>query len=273
MKLSVVLPVYNTKECYLREAIESILNQTFTDFEFIIINDGSTDNSVEKVILSYTDNRIRYIKQENQGIARSLNNGFALAQGEYIARMDADDISLPERFAKQIAFLDAHQDISLCGTAITKFRKDKTRVIIYPSEPRILDCLQMTCVAHPTVMLRITDFRKYNLEYNPDYKCEDYELWSRALRYLKFYNISEPLLHYRIHENNLSVQTNIMTESEIRVRENIINFLTENENLRNKLRKKYIERRNIWRTVFSIYNVPGKKMLKILGISITLRRF
>ena len=103
--ISVLMPVYNTKEEFLRTAIESILNQTFSNFEFIIINDGSTNNA-EDVILSYKDDRIIYLKQENQGIVAALNNGWDRAKGEYIARMDSDDISFPDRFEKQIEYLE-----------------------------------------------------------------------------------------------------------------------------------------------------------------------
>ena len=108
------MPVYNTKEEYLREAIESILNQTFTDFEFIIVNDGSTNNA-EDVILSYKDERIVYIKQENQGVSIASNNGWNKAKGEYIARMDSDDVSFPDRLEKQIQFLEDNPEYSLVG--------------------------------------------------------------------------------------------------------------------------------------------------------------
>ena len=113
--ISVLMPVYNTKEEFLRTAIESILNQTFSNFEFIIINDGSTNNA-EDVILSYKDDRIIYLKQENQGIVAALNNGWDRAKGEYIARMDSDDISFPERFEKQLKFLEENPEYSLVGS-------------------------------------------------------------------------------------------------------------------------------------------------------------
>ena len=113
-KISVLMPVYNTKEEFLRTAIESILNQTYSNFEFIIINDGSTNNA-EDVILSYKDERIVYLKQENKGIVSALNNGWDKASGEYIARMDSDDISLSERFEKQIEFLENNSEYSLVG--------------------------------------------------------------------------------------------------------------------------------------------------------------
>ena len=119
-KISVVMPAYNA-ENYIREAIDSILAQTFRDFEFLIIDDGSTDHTVE-IIRSYSDSRIRlYQNERNMGVAATLNRGLDLARGEYIARMDADDISLPERFAKQAAYMDAHPDVAVCGSNIILF--------------------------------------------------------------------------------------------------------------------------------------------------------
>lgn len=112
-KISVIMPAYNA-ERYIREAIDSILRQTWSDFELIIIDDGSTD-STAAIIAEYTDNRIRFCPNaQNMGVAATLNRGLELACGAYIARMDADDISLPERFAKQAAYLDAHPDVTVC---------------------------------------------------------------------------------------------------------------------------------------------------------------
>ena len=135
-KISVIMPVYNTKEEYLREAIESILNQTFSDFEFIIINDGSTNN-VEDIILSYKDERIVYIKQENQGIVAALNNAWDKTCGEYIARMDSDDISMPDRFEKQIKFLEAKPEYSLVGGQVRVLGTDK--IIKLPTKVEFMD--------------------------------------------------------------------------------------------------------------------------------------
>jgi len=113
-KISVVMAVYNGEK-YLREAIDSILNQTFNDFEFIIINDGSTDDSAE-IIKSYNDPRIILIQQENKGLAAALNEGIKIAKGKFIARMDADDISLKTRLEKQIQFMEAHPEYVAIGS-------------------------------------------------------------------------------------------------------------------------------------------------------------
>ncbi len=114
-RITVIMPVYNC-ELYIKEAIDSILNQTFTDFEFLIIDDASTDKTVS-IIKEYKDFRIQLIEKEgNKGISDSLNYGLKVAKGEYIARMDGDDISLPERFVKQVTFLDSNPDVILCGS-------------------------------------------------------------------------------------------------------------------------------------------------------------
>src|SRR5690606_13489679 len=128
MLISVVLPAYNA-ELYIKEAIDSVLAQTFTNFELIILNDGSTDKT-EEIILSYQDSRIVYVKNEhNLGLIGTLNKGMALAKGKYIARMDADDICFPERFEKQVAFLEKNKEYIICGTSAYRFYKnisDKT---------------------------------------------------------------------------------------------------------------------------------------------------
>ena len=196
-KVSVLMPVYNTKEEYLREAIESILNQTFTDFEFIILNDGSTDENVEKVIKSYNDERIKYFKQENLGIAKSRNRLMELAQGEYLALTDHDDISHPDRFEKQIKILEKNQNINIVSAWYNVFPEN--RVVKLVERPRLLDFLYGNCqILHPCAMMRKSFLEKYDLKYKLDYPtAEDYELWTRAVRYTDMYNIQEVLFEYR----------------------------------------------------------------------------
>ena len=130
-KISVVMPVYNTDEMPLRRSIESILNQTYGNFEFLIINDGSVNN-VKDVVLSYDDERIIYIENEsNKGIEYSLNRGFKLAKGEYIARMDSDDYSYPQRFEKQINLMDSDLSIDLSTGAMKVFDEYNNRTFVY----------------------------------------------------------------------------------------------------------------------------------------------
>lgn len=278
-KISVIMSVYNTNAIWLRESIESILNQTFKDFEFIIINDGSTNEDVEEAILSYQDSRIKYIKQQNQGLAKSLNNGLEIATGEYIARMDSDDISLPSRFEKQVDYLDNHSEVSILGTWFEIF--PETQIIKHPEHPKYFDFLHHCCVAHPSVMFRRADFEKYNLKYNPEYKCEDYELWSRAIRYFEFANIQEVLLKYRWHENNLSKPTQDFIEHDLKVKKNMLSFLTNDLSKQEKIKeiifnieKKEEPKLSFVQQIFSVRNSQDKKrkIICILGLKIKIKR-
>ena len=132
-KISVVMPTYNTQISILREAVDSILNQTFSDFEFIIIDDGSANDTYE-YLKSIPDERIKIIKNDtNIGITKSLNIGFRAARGKYIARMDSDDIAFPDRFEKQYAFMESHPDVFVCGSKAIFF-KDRALPDIKPAE-------------------------------------------------------------------------------------------------------------------------------------------
>ncbi|MBW7675615.1 glycosyltransferase family 2 protein [Chryseobacterium chendengshani] len=208
-KISVVMPVYNGEK-YLKEAIDSILNQTLIDFELLIINDGSSDHT-ESIVKSYMDDRIVYLKNEqNIGLIKTLNKGLDLARGEFIARMDQDDISLPERFEKQISVLEKNPEIGVCGTWFTLFRENQEdQIIKHPeSNDSIKIGLLTSClVGHPTVMIRkmaIGDYR-YDINYQA---AEDYELWTRLIKITGFHNIQESLLRYRFHHTNMSVLEN-----------------------------------------------------------------
>jgi glycosyltransferase involved in cell wall biosynthesis len=185
-KVTVLMPVYNGAPC-LAEAIQSILRQTFTGFEFLIINDGSTDGSVA-VIQGFHDPRIRLVHNEtNLGLVASLNKGLGLAQGEYIARMDADDISRPERLALQVNFMDTNPAVGVCGSWVQYFPKAENSVWKLPRRTEEIRCLQFTTVgvAHPSIMLRRQLFANYGLLYDPRYRhIEDYELWGRALLHI-----------------------------------------------------------------------------------------
>jgi len=204
--ISVVMPVYNGEK-YLKEAIDSILTQTYTDFEFIILNDGSTDKT-EEIILSYDDPRIVYVKnEENIQIVRTLNKGIELAKGKYVARMDADDISLPQRLEKQLLFLDAHREVGVCGSWMEAFSLTATSVWKAAVDPDEISCrlLFESTLYHPTVMLRREMVERYSLHYDPEYPYgQDYELWCRCARLFRLANLDEVLLRYRIHEMSVS---------------------------------------------------------------------
>ena len=234
-KISVVMTAYNA-ENHIGQAIESILNQTFANFEFIIINDGSTDSTAE-MISSFVDSRIQFINNKrNQGLTAMLNQGFDLAKGEYIARMDADDISLPERFAKQVAFMDANPDTGVLGTWFQNFGADDA-ICEHIANVSILDLLQGCQICHPSAMLRKSMFDKHDLRYSLEcLTAQDYELWSRAVRVMKIANLQEVLLRYRWHETNVSIKRmNSQKSTALRVQQNILDFLTNDERLRKSI--------------------------------------
>lgn len=205
-KISVILPAYNAEK-YINEAIDSILTQTYRDFELIILNDCSKDRT-EEIILSYEDDRIVYLKnQVNMGVAATLNRGLAAAKGEYVARMDADDISLPERFEKQAAYLDEHPGTAVLGAALERFGEgiptQLRRFSATPAEMKV-DLLFTCGLAHPSVMMRravICELGGYDLEFEG---MEDYELWCRVAREHQVTTLDEVLLRYRIHPQQVT---------------------------------------------------------------------
>lgn len=205
-KVSVILPAYNAEK-YIKEAIDSILSQTFQDFELLVLNDCSKDRT-EEIIRSYADERIVYLKNEkNMGVAATLNKGLAAAKGEYVARMDADDISLPERFARQVEYLDAHPAVAVVGSALEIFGEDVPGEIRRFSEnPKQMkvDLLFSSGLAHPSVMIRrsvIRDLGGYDLEFEG---LEDYELWCRVARHHELSALPEILFRYRVHGSQVT---------------------------------------------------------------------
>lgn len=204
--VSVLMPVFNGEQ-FLRPAMNSILNQTFTDFEFIIVDDGSTDHSRE-ILNSYTDSRVRLICNEsNIGLTDSLNRGLEAASGNYIARMDQDDISLPERLAKQVAFMDSHPEVGACGTWARDI--DQTGKII-ADRPRLtgerLDCYYWipSPVIHPSTMMRSDLAGRLRYD-NTVGHVEDFDLWLRIVKAgYKLHNLAEYLFLYRVHQKSMS---------------------------------------------------------------------
>lgn len=240
-KVSVLMPAYNSEK-YIAEAIESILNQTFTDFEFIIISDGSTDNTA-KIVKDYAkrDKRIRFVNNsKNKGIVGVLNEGLDLCVGEYVARMDSDDISLPERLEIQVKYLDENPECGLVSGWYQKFG-DSDRICHLPKDVKIYDLIESCCVCHPLVMLRKSVIDKYNFRYNNDYKCaEDYELWSRMINVTRICNVQKILLKYRWHDGNISVKNNnIQKQLANRIHNKLIGMFTDNEMTKLKLSPKY----------------------------------
>ncbi|WP_191092378.1 glycosyltransferase family 2 protein [Francisella sp. SYW-2] len=209
--VSVVMSVYNAEK-YLFQSVESILNQSFKNFEFIIIDDGSTDNSLS-IIKKFqkADNRIIVVSRENKGLVYSLNEGISLARGKYIARMDADDVCLKSRLEKQVLFLEKNKDIIACGTWIRIFCDSYTKILKFPSDN--MSCISRLIfgvpIAHPSAMinklfldkLKKSDGFIYDegMEY-----IEDYNLWVRLSRYGRYSNIEEVLVNYRDTPNSIT---------------------------------------------------------------------
>ena len=212
--VSVIMSNYNTPEDYLRSAIESILNQTYQNFEFIIIDDCSTDDSLS-IIETYYDKRIRIIKNgKNLGITKSLNRGLSVAKGEFVARMDADDVSFETRFEKQVEFLKNHPDYIVCGTGVeligdwethhtNKFicrtipQKEEFRIhLLFGNYPNIV---------HPTAMFNRSLLIKHNITYNENYPlAQDYRMWVSCSEVAECANLHETLLYYRVHGKAVS---------------------------------------------------------------------
>jgi len=205
-KISILMPVYNGEK-YLAEAINSILHQTYTNFEFIIINDGSNDRTAE-IINSFNDPRIRVINNlTNLGLVVSLNTGINQSTCRYIARMDSDDISLPKRLEIQKKYLDDHQSVGIVGSRsriIGENHGHSNKPIVDPVEIKT-SLLFSTPLVHPSVMMRRDLLISNNLFYDVNFKnAEDYDLWSRASQCFDLANINEVLLLYRMHPKNIS---------------------------------------------------------------------
>ena len=226
-QISVVLPVYNGEK-HLHQAIESVLKQTFKDFEFIIINDGSTDNSIN-IIESFKDSRIRLIiNNKNLKLIHTLNAGFKLAKGKYIARMDSDDIAHKKRFEKQIEFLEKNPDISVLGTGFEVIDNPDKKILYEKNNIDIKWKQLYEChILHPSVMLRRSTFIENNYFFDKNYEhCEDYELWTRVSKKHQLANLKENLMYYREWEDNISHKhKNTQEKNSIIVRKNIFKWI------------------------------------------------
>lgn len=205
--ISVIMPAYNAGK-YIAESIESILNQTFQNFELIILDDASTDNTKE-IVSSYAqkDNRIVYVeKQSNNGPATLRNEGISLSKGIFIALNDADDISENTRFEKQISVFNSKPNVGVCGSWMLNFGENMESYVFQAPENPIdikLTFLSFDCLANSSAMFRKSCVE--NLEYQKEYvPAEDYKLWSEVIVNHDFYIIQESLLRYRLHENNIS---------------------------------------------------------------------
>jgi glycosyltransferase involved in cell wall biosynthesis len=208
VKVSVIMAVYNNGE-YLKEAIDSILNQTFSEFEFLVVDDGSTDTT-PAVLSQYRDARIKIIRNEtNKGLIYSLNLLLTLSHGVYLARMDSDDIALPDRLKVQYDFMEKNAAVGVCGSFVEAFypNNPKKQIIRYPEDDwgiRAFTFFQSP-FCHPVTMIRREILEKYNLQYSYQFfKGEDYGLWVELLKYAQGATIPQVLLRFRKHDDSAS---------------------------------------------------------------------
>lgn len=205
------MPVYQGKQ-YLAQAIESIRNQSLQHWELIVIQEAESESGISKLLeqFSQQEPRMRVLKNTRKlGIAASLNRGLEAAEGDFIARMDADDISFPNRLAIQEAYLKEHPEVDILGSNMYHFQEGKgiTSKSNYPQYDALIKAYMMfSCpVCHPTVMMRASTVTRLKIRYNSEFcATEDYELWSRIAPDVRFHNLRLPLLKYRDHETNAS---------------------------------------------------------------------
>ena len=232
-RVSILMPVYNVAS-YLREAMDSMLAQTYTDFELIVLDDCSPDNSAE-ILDTYTDPRIvRYRGEKNVGLSNVLNVGMQLARGEYIARMDSDDLSTPERLAVQVAYLDAHPEIDLCSCGMELFGA-KQEVWVRENNPEDvkITALFHSPILHASSMWRREVFERVGLRFLQEMvPAEDYDMWTRAMAAgLRLVNIPEVMYQYRIHPSQATTQTDKTAKKDREVKANYLRMLYPMEDI------------------------------------------
>ena len=204
--VSVILPVYNGEK-YLRACIDSVLAQTYSNFELIILNDGSGDGSAQ-IIQAYSDQRVVYVSNEtNMGLIGTLNKAIVLAKGKYIARMDADDVCLPQRLEKQVQFLETNSSVGLLGTWFYQMHGTKRTLkkLLTGTHALRAELLFRSPFAHPTVMMRKSVLDEMKILYDPAFRhAEDFELWTRLADITEVENLPEPFLLYRMHDQQVT---------------------------------------------------------------------
>lgn len=225
--VSILMPVYKTAP-FLREAMDSMLSQTFTDFELIVLNDCSPDNA-EEILDEYNDPRIvRYLGKENVGLANVLNVGMQMAKGKYIARMDSDDISSPNRLEVQIDYLERHPDIDLCSCGMNLFGAMEDQWIRESDFETVrINALFFSPVLHASSVWKRDTFEMLGLRFRQEMvPAEDYDLWCRALSGgLRLVNIPYCMYQYRIHPNQATGNMEKRLQKEQVVREGYLHTL------------------------------------------------
>ena len=289
-RVSVLMPVYNTKEEYLQEAIESILNQTYTNFELLIMDDGSTNQDTLDILKFYKtrDNRIKIYFEKHIGIVKIRNKLLELARGEYLAIMDSDDISLPYRLEKEVDFLDNNKDISIVGSWFECF--PKYQIIKLQPYPKILDFIKGNCVGHSTIMFGREEFENYDLKYNEIYEAaQDYGLWAEAVFKMNFANIQQVLVKYRVHPDNIThTKAELQQNNAKKIQQSMLENLTDDKLIQQKIldilnpcceqQKVQLKpnKKNYWEKIFSVKNDYSSgvkyKVVTIMGFKIKFRQ-
>ena len=210
-RVSVLTPIYNTNPVHLRECIESILAQTFTDFEFLILNDSPENTEIENIVLEYAkrDKRVRYARNDkNIGISESRNKLLKMARGEYVAIFDHDDISVPQRLEYQVAYLDANPYVGVVSGFMQNFGDDNDIRTSQEFDTDIKIAMIDNCaIWHTASMIRKSVLVDNNIEYESYYSpAEDYRLWAQLMDVTHFYNLQTVLVKYRMFANQTSQQ-------------------------------------------------------------------
>ena len=222
--VSILMPVFKTAP-FLREAVDSILCQTFTDFELIVLNDSSPDHA-EDILDTYKDPRIiRYKGEKNVGLSNILNVGIGMARGEYIARMDSDDLSMPDRLQIQLDYLESHPDIDLVSAGMQLFgAKDEVWIREQNPEKIKIEALFHSPILHASSMWRRMRFEENGLRFRQEMvPSEDYDLWTRAMvKGLTLVNLRQVLYKYRIHQAQATTRTDLTAEKDRLVQQNYL---------------------------------------------------
>ncbi|MHC1714478.1 MAG: glycosyltransferase family 2 protein [Acidaminococcaceae bacterium] len=257
-KISVIMPIYNTDKQYLEEAIESILQQTYTDFELILIDDASTTD-IQKVIQKNNDSRMKYIRlNENQGAAIARNLGIREASGEFIAFLDSDDIALPERFNTQINYFKSNPNVDCVGSSVLIIPEDKLWRNVTTHEDIVLYLLLRGCAfCQSSVMLRKKILIDNNIFYKGEFvPAEDYAFWLDLIGVCKFANIDEILVKYRWHGSNISITKKEIQES--------LSKMVKNKKLLNLVN--FSSNENMYKSMSNFMEYPNKFSLAELSI-------
>ena len=212
--VSVLVAAYRTNPQHLKACIDSILNQTYTNFELLVLDDCPQDKTVEKVIQSYSDKRIFYRRhKKNLGIAQTRTELMRWAKGKYLAVMDHDDLMMPSRLEKQVAYMEAHPHVGICGTAYRRFGDFKKKGIVrHPIESdEIKSGLFFKCTMHhPSVLIRSEIIKKHKIKYSDEYiSANDVRLYLDIMPYAELHNLPEVLMLYRVHPNMTSKQARV----------------------------------------------------------------